>query len=77
MRYRVGTLRDAGLEAKWGKSDGCPALFARYPEGVKHQRETWWLVHNSMWEAMKVHGIVSGFEEATCLADIFSIPVRA
>ena len=77
MDYRVKTFRDAGLEAKWGKTrSGTPCVFARSPDAKsKHQRETWWMVDNAMWKRASVVGIRQAFEEHTLLGDVFSIAV--
>lgn len=76
MAYQVKTFRDAGLEAKWGKlRSGAPAIFARDPSAKsKHQRESWWMVDNSMWQRAAKVGIKQAFEEHTLLGDFFSIP---
>lgn len=74
MEYRVKTLRDAGLEAKWGKTrQGAPMMFARNPNGAPHQRNSWWAVDSNMWDAMKRNGVLEGFHNATLLADFFSV----
>ncbi len=77
LRYTVGTLRDAGLEARWSRtSNGGPIIVARNPDADNvHQRETWWAVTGSMWKQMDENGIVEGFSNATVFADIFSISV--
>jgi len=76
IEYRVGPLRAAGLEARWGRtSAGQPCLLARNPNAKsRHQRETWWVVDTSMLELMKRQGIVEGFHGATLLGDLFSVP---
>lgn len=76
MMYRVGTLRDAGLEAKWGKTrTGAPAIFARDPSSKHdHQSKTWWLVDADMWKAMRKDGIKEGFDSCTIWGDVFHIP---
>jgi len=78
MKYRVGTFREAGLEARWTKrGSGQPVIVARDPKGMdKHQRETWYVVDRDMFENMRKHGIRVGFDNCTALADIFSIPMR-
>jgi hypothetical protein len=78
MDYRVKTFRDAGLEAKWGKTSpyGGPVIYARCPNAkAKHQREQWWMVDHAMWRRASVVGIRQAFEEHTLLGDIFSIAV--
>ena len=75
MRYVVKTFRDAGLKAKWGKTrHGAPCIFASWPDGMRHQRDTSWLVDAGMWKLMGEHGMVEGFDQATCMGDVFSIP---
>ena len=70
--YRVSTLREAGLEAKWSKSEtGRPMMVARDPNAKSsHQRDVWWLVDDKMWGTMK-NGIVKGFNSATLLGNVF------
>lgn len=72
----VKTMRDAGLEAKWGKtSRGVPVLFVRDPNAsTNHQRVKWWMLDRGMWEAMNRQGIKEGFNACTLLGDLFSIP---
>ena len=74
--YTVGTLRAAGLEARWSRTRrGAPIIAARDPHGrERHQRETWWIVDRWMWEAMAREGVRGGFDSATLLGDIFSVP---
>lgn len=74
IRYSVAAFRNAGLEAKWGKSRrGAPFIFARNPKAAnKHQRETWWLMDGGMWREAERIGIVEAFDGATLLGDIFS-----
>lgn len=76
MKYQVKTFRDAGLEAKWGKvNKGQPAIFLRNPNSERrHQRETWWLCDNTMFQTMKEHGTLEGFDNCTLFGDIFSVP---
>lgn len=76
LKYRVGTLRAAGLEAKWGRNgQGAPMLFARDPSASKkHQRAQWWAVDRVMWEMAKKHGIKEAFDGCTILGDFFSVP---
>lgn len=69
LRYRVHTFRDAGLEAKWGKHDGTPFIFARKPG-----THTWYLVSGEMFGAMQANGVIRGFQMFTCLGSVFSIP---
>lgn len=76
LRYRVGTLRAAGLEAKWTKNRaGAPIIVARDPRAKSaHQREQWWAVDATMWASMQRSGIRAGFDGATVLGDLFSFP---
>jgi len=75
LLYNVGTLREAGLEARWGKlRTGAPVLFARNPSSeLQHQRETWWIITSEVWDAMNQLGVKEGFDRWTRLGDIFSI----
>ena len=77
MKYVVKTLRDAGLEARWGRtSRGTPALFARDLEAKHaHQREKWWCVDTAMWAQMKENGVREGFTNATLFGNYFSVAV--
>ncbi len=70
IKYRVKTLRDAGLEAKSLKtSNGAPYISVRKP-GTK----TFWQCNQIMFDQMKKHGIMEGFENSTLLGPIFNIP---
>ena len=73
--YRVGPLREAGLEAKWSKDgSGQPLIVARDPNAKStHQRRSWWIVDVQMWGTMKKHGIIDGFNSATLLGNVFYI----
>ena len=79
LNYRVGTFRQAGLQAKWGKSNsGSPCIFARNPNATTvYQRDTWWLCSLPMWETMQKVGVVEGYDRHTLLGDVFSLPVRS
>ena len=78
LKLAVGTMRDAGLEAKWGKLRDRPVIFVRNPKSPnKHQREQWWIVDNGMWQSMNKQGIVEAFTNHTLLGDIFSIPLNS
>lgn len=68
MDYKINTFRAAGLQAKWGKVNNRPAIFARNSNSTP-----FYLVNKSMWKLMKENGIIKGFEQATALADIFSV----
>jgi hypothetical protein len=76
LTHRVSTYRQAGLEARWGRTrNGAPAIFVRNPQSkLRHQRESWWMVTGSMFNAMKRDGVLEGFENCTLIADVFSIP---
>jgi hypothetical protein len=76
MKNSVKTYRAAGLEAKWGRTRrGAPAIFVRNPSSPnRHQRETWWMVDRSMYELMSKLGVLEGFDSATLLGDLFSVP---
>lgn len=74
--YRVGTFRDAGLEARWTKnSRGAPIIVARDPKSdQRHQRERWWYMDRAAWTCVAREGDVRrGFDCATILGDIFSL----
>ena len=77
MEYKVSTLRDAGLDAKWSKTKrGAPILVARNPAAnSEHQKHRWWFVDASMWDQMLANGIIDGFNGATVLGGCFSISV--
>jgi len=75
LQYRVGDLRKAGLDAKWGRQrNGGPILLARDPNASQpHQRDTWWKVGRDMFEAMKEQGVREAFDGHTILGKYFSI----
>lgn len=75
MRYNVATLRDAGLEARWARTNkGAPILVARDPQGKSpHQRTQWWMVDDVMWKAMQRDGVREGFDSATLCGGFFSV----
>ena len=75
MKHNVATYRNAGLEAKWGKTHGgCPVIFVRNPNAkCNHQKTTWWLVTKDMHKAMEKDGILEAFDGFTLLGDIFSV----
>jgi len=70
----VKIMRDAGLQAKWGKdSKRRPVLLVRNPNSeYKHQKETWWVFDAGMQEAMTKEGVAEGFNSVTVLGDMFS-----
>lgn len=68
ITYTIGAFRAAGLEAKWGKSAGRPYIFAR-----RVGTTTFWLMSGRTFERAKEVGISEAFDEATALADIFSV----
>jgi hypothetical protein len=71
LKYGVGPMREAGLEAKWTKtSAGAPIIVARKPG-----TETFFAVGNDMFEAMKSEGVLPAFERFTLLGDIFSVAI--
>lgn len=74
---KVKTMRDAGLEAKWGRlRTGAPALFVRNPASENsHQKNNWWLFDRDMQKSMTKKGVVAGFNASTAFGDIFSLPV--
>lgn len=73
MRYTVATLREAGLSAKWARTrTGVPILLASQPTATSH----WFAVTGAMWERMRRVGVREGFEQATALADYFSVAQR-
>ena len=74
ITYTVGTMRNAGLEAKWTKNNGCPFIAVRNPNGTtEHQRKRWYLCDGAMFEDMKKNGVLAGYESHTCLGDFFYI----
>lgn len=75
MKYSVKTLRSAGLEARWTHNrSGAPIIVARDPQSTTaHQRNTWWHVGQTMWDAMKSIGIKPAFDQHTLLGDIFYV----
>ena len=77
MKLSVKTFRAVGLEARWTKTrNGAPCIVVRNPSAKhKHQKETWWMVDNAMWESAKKFGVMEAFDRHTLLGDIFSIGV--
>jgi hypothetical protein len=77
LSYKVGTFRDAGLEAKWTKTrSGAPVIVVRDPKAdLAHQRNKWWMVDAAMFENMKKDGVRPAFLGCTLIADIFSLPI--
>jgi len=74
MKLSVKTFREVGMQAKWGKCNGGPALFVRDPSAkTEHQRSKWWLVTQTMYVCMKQSGIKEGFDQNTLLGDMFSV----
>lgn len=74
LKYRVGTFREAGLEARWSKVRGAPIIVVRNPNAnTNHQREQWWVCDKYMFEDMKKDGIIEAFDNHTILGDILSI----
>lgn len=74
MMYRVGTFREAGLQARWTKVNGAPFISARNPNAKhEHQRDKWWLVDRDMFAAMGRDGVCEAFDNFTLLGDMFSI----
>lgn len=78
IKYQVGPLRAAGLEAKWAKTDtGAPIIVARWPGATQlHQRAKWHYVDASMFRSMQQDGIVEAYDGHTMLSDIFGIPLN-
>lgn len=76
LKYGVKTFREAGLEARWGRTrNGAPMIFARDPNAKSnHQRLEWWMVDNVMWNMAKKVGVLDAFTNCTLLGDMFSIP---
>ena len=76
LTYRVGTFRNAGLEAKWTKQfNGGPIIVARNPHAEwDHQRTSWWSVDATMFDVMKESGVREGFNQSTLIGNVFSIP---
>ncbi len=72
---KVGVMRNAGLEAKWGKlRNNAPALFVRNPNAeTDHQKKKWWHFDRTMQEIMTKEGIAEGFNSCTILGDVFSV----
>ncbi len=74
---KVKEMREAGLQAKWGRSGNAPALFVRDPNGLSNlQRDKWWIFNKQMQSFMSSEGIINGFNLCTILGDIFYIKVN-
>lgn len=71
LDYALRTFRAAGLEAKrQGKY-----ILVRNPSAkLEHQRTRWWKVDKGMFSLMRQVGILEGFESATLVGDILSVP---
>jgi hypothetical protein len=76
LRYTVGTLRTAGLRARWTRTrTGAPILAAQDPTSPhRHLRESWWVIDARMWQSMQTMGIREGFVSHTLLGNFFSVP---
>jgi hypothetical protein len=74
MKHSVTTYRNAGLEARWGRTQsGAPFIFVRDPLGdLPHQRERWTMVDRDVYARMLRCGIREGLHRTTLLAGIFS-----
>lgn len=69
MKYTVGEIRAAGLEARWTRTrNGAPIIVARKPGSTR-----WYCVDKHMWKRAANVGIAEAFDEHTVLGDIFSI----
>lgn len=67
--YRVGAFRDAGLNAKWRKTEhGAPYIVVKLP----HQNR-WYVCNQSMWDYMAKVGVLQGYTDHTLLGDVFSV----
>lgn len=77
LEYRIATFRTGGMEARWSRTrNGQPCILVRLPSAaLKHQRETWWLVTQAMWNAMQRDGVREGFKQCTLLGDVFSVKI--
>jgi hypothetical protein len=75
MKHSVKTYRSAGLEARWGRTRlGAPVIFVRNPNAnAAHQRNQWWMVTKSMFDAAQTVGALEAFDRETLLGDVFSI----
>lgn len=73
MKYRVGTFRDAGLEAKWTRNDrtGQPYIIAKIPNAIQ---PTWYAITPQVWREMKQYGVREGLIHYALLGDVFSLP---
>lgn len=73
IQYKVGELRAAGLEAKWGRTrSGAPILLARDPD---RSSTIWWVVDARMWARAQMVGVLEAFRESIMLGEFFSVPV--
>ena len=71
MDSKVGTFREAGLDAKWTRTrNGAPIIAARVPGDAD---KNWYVVDNDMWLAMAKQGIRTAFDNHTALGAFFSI----
>lgn len=71
MRYSVLTFREAGLDARRGRTRyGGSIILARDPKSTS---PTWFAVDKHMMQRAKQVGIRTAFSEHTALGDIFSV----
>lgn len=81
MTMSVKPLREAGLEAWWGRiRSGAPAMFVRLPAGHPDRHtDVWWLVDARLWDrisrATSPKQIVDEVANATCLGHFFNAPL--
>lgn len=60
LKYRVGTLKAAGLDAKWSKnSGGAPIMLAR----KRGSTGPFYYVDKHLWGRAKVVGLTQAFDE--------------
>lgn len=72
LAYRVKTLRDAGLEARWTHTNrGAPIIAARRADVGNGM---WYVVDDTMWKDAQQVGIATAFEQHCALGKFFSIP---
>jgi len=71
----VKTWREAGVEAKWGKVKGAPAMFLR----PSHSKNFFMLSKSNLECIEKMiedgHSIKDAVDNVFAVADVFSIPV--
>jgi hypothetical protein len=72
LRYTVGTVRAAGLDARWTKTNaGAPIIAARRADVGGGM---WYVLDREIWGSAQKVGLATAFEQHCALGKYFSIP---